>query len=80
MYNPMNEIIADILQNLFGVSREQCTDALNAKDVEGWDSVNHITFVLALEGAMGIQFSPEEIPQLISVEKIKAILAKHGKT
>jgi acyl carrier protein len=42
--------------------------------IETWDSLHHLSFVLALEQEFGIQISPEEIEQLLSVELTVALL------
>ncbi len=44
--------------------------------IEAWDSLQHLNLVLALEQEFGIQFSPEEIEQLLSVELIADLLAE----
>jgi len=43
--------------------------------VQGWDSIGHISIVLALEKQIGRMLRPEEIGQLESVADIAAILA-----
>ena len=50
------------------------------KTFEGWDSVHHFTLILALEEALGVSFAPEDIPEMTSVGKIKAVLSRrqHG--
>jgi acyl carrier protein len=42
--------------------------------IETWDSLHHLSFVLALEQEFGIQISPEEIEQLLSVELTVALM------
>ena len=39
-----------------------------------WDSLQHLNLVLALEEEFRIQFTPEEVEQLLSVEVTAAIL------
>ena len=36
--------------------------------IETWDSIRHLNLVLALEQQFNVQFEPEEIVQLLSVE------------
>lgn len=43
-------------------------------DVEGWDSVQHLNLVLALEQALAIQFTPEEMERMQSVGEIVAVV------
>ena len=37
------------------------TDAMVAKDVPNWDSLNHITLVMTLEDAFNVKFSTREV-------------------
>lgn len=39
-----------------------------------WDSLQHLNLVLALEQEFRIQFTPEEVEQLLSVELAAAAL------
>jgi len=34
---------------------------MQAKDVEGWDSLNHITLIMAIEDAFKIKFTTREV-------------------
>jgi acyl carrier protein len=43
------------------------TPQLTAHDVEGWDSLNHILLVVAVEQKFGIKFSTGEIDGLKNV-------------
>jgi acyl carrier protein len=42
--------------------------------VPTWDSLQHLNLVLALEQEFRIQFTPEEVEQLLSVEVAAAVL------
>jgi len=41
---------------------------------ENWDSLRHLTICFELEGAFGVQFEPEEMEAMKSVEDIKQVL------
>ena len=43
------------------------TPQMTARDVEGWDSLNHILLVVAVEQRFGIKFSTGEIDGLENV-------------
>ena len=43
------------------------TPATTAKDVEGWDSLNHILLVVAVEQKFGMKFNTGEIDALENV-------------
>ena len=70
----MNE--HDILQKLTAIFRDifdlpdlVLTPAMTAEDVEEWDSVNHITLVVATEQEFGIKFQAAELDELKNVSE-----------
>jgi acyl carrier protein len=42
--------------------------------IQGWDSIGHMSIVLALEAHIGRMLRPDEIGRLKSIEDIAAIL------
>jgi acyl carrier protein len=44
---------------------------------EGWDSFAHIDLMLALEDAAGVEFGPEEIPEITNVPALLQAIAAH---
>lgn len=71
----IRQIAADVLElPVAKISPQSSTE-----NVDSWDSVHHLNLVLALEQEFGLQFEPEEIDQMTSVEKIiKVLSAKLG--
>jgi len=51
----------EICRDVFEDETLQLTEASTAEDVEGWDSLSHLTLVSELEGAFGIRFTLEEV-------------------
>jgi acyl carrier protein len=83
--NPMTQMSSELDQKLqpifvdvFGISPAEYREDLDSDSLEAWDSVQHLTLVLALEQAFGVQFTPEEIGLMKSVPAIKAMLDKKG--
>jgi len=70
--------IGKVFHDLFGIAPGDCNDTTSMEAVKGWDSVNHLTLVYALEEAFNVQFSPEDISELTSVGRIKALLSQRG--
>jgi len=63
---------------VFGVDGDALTDETSPNTVAGWDSVNHLHLVLALEGEFEVQFDPGEIAELSSFGRIRERLARGG--
>lgn len=70
----LREIFADTLE----IAPEEVTPELNGDSVETWDSFRHLQLFLSLENEYGVQFDPQEIPELTSVAKIQAALERKG--
>lgn len=54
------------------------TDATTAKDIEGWDSLSHVTLVLAVQREFGVKIKPEAAAELENVGQFKKLLASLG--
>ncbi len=69
----MREDLKELLQNVLDVDTIRETDSVET--VASWDSVRHLSLVMALEEKYGITFEADEIPELISVRRIEQALA-----
>jgi acyl carrier protein len=56
-----------IFQEVFDMPELKLNGAMNAADVEGWDSLAHIRLVVTVEQSLGVQFSTAEISELKNV-------------
>jgi acyl carrier protein len=50
-----------IFRDVLGLPGLELKDEMVAKDVENWDSLNHITLVMSLEERFDIKFSTREV-------------------
>lgn len=66
--------VRQIFADIFQVPLEQVTAQSSPDTIPNWDSLQHLNLVLALEQEFHIQFTPEEIEQLLSVELVAALL------
>ena len=74
MSSPLLDSVRRIVSDVFEVPEEQIEAESSPDNVESWDSIHHLNLVLALEQEFGVQFTPEEIEQLLSVELIVALV------
>lgn len=79
----MNAEILDrvlhMMADIFGVAADQMNPQSSPDNVETWDSIKHLELVMALEQEFGVQFSPEEIEQLLSVELVASLVEEKKK-
>jgi acyl carrier protein len=58
--------LSAIFVNLFSVKPEDIHDKLSQDDVPGWDSLQHLNLILAIEEDFGISLSPEETTEMLN--------------
>lgn len=75
----MLERVRAIVADVFGLPFEQVGPDTSPDNVESWDSIQHLNLVLALEQEFGVQFTPEEIEQLLTVDLVAALLQEKVK-
>ncbi len=63
-----------IFQDVFDDSSLQIHDAMTAKDVEEWDSLNHINLIVAVERAFKVKFTTKEVSNLANVGEFLALI------
>jgi acyl carrier protein len=79
MVSGNDAVISDVLRDVIGYTGPIRDDMRNL-DIPGWDSVAHISIVEALEQRFGVRLTTEEMIEMGSIQKIKAILGRHGVT
>lgn len=65
-----NEIftkITEVMVDVFDVDDLDVTSATSADDIEEWDSLSHIRFIITLERTFGVKFRNEEIADLKNI-------------
>ncbi len=69
--------LLEVFQDVFDDEDLQIEDTTSAKDIDGWNSLNHINLVLGAEQVFGVKFKTSEVAQLANVgEFVDLILAK----
>jgi acyl carrier protein len=70
------EQVRKIASDVFGIPVDQVTPESSPGVIENWDSMQHLTLVLAVEERFGVQFDPEEIEQMNDIGAIAALVDK----
>ena len=71
MVEELRTLAADVLR----VPRSQIDDNATPQQIENWDSIQHVSLVVAIEEQFGVEFDPDEIIQMESIGKISEILS-----
>ena len=73
---PAVDKIRQLASDVFEVPLSEILPESSPDTISTWDSLHHLNLVLALEQEFAIQFTPEEIEQLLSIELIDALIAE----
>lgn len=70
----LDERLHRIFQDVLGVDPEHLSDATTAADIEGWDSLAHVTLMFSIEQEFGIQFAGDEFATLSDVGALRTLI------
>ena len=69
----------EVFQDVFDDDEISINRATTASDIEGWDSLMHVTLLINIEKAFGVKFTSSEVARLKSVgDLLDLIDAKLG--
>jgi acyl carrier protein len=66
--------LTEIFQDVFDEPNIVPTAEMSAKDVDGWDSFNHINLILSVEQRFGIKFKTTELESLQNVGHLVGLI------
>lgn len=76
----IHRVVQGIFRDLFRSESLAIHAETSAKDIEGWDSLAHITLIVAIEKKFGIKFKLAELQEVRNVGDILALVkTKTGK-
>ncbi len=71
--------INDIFQDVFEDDDLEVTRETTAHDVEGWDSLMHVTLIVNVEKVFGVKFASSEISALKKVGDLEELIHSYQK-
>lgn len=74
IYARLNAVFRDVFDNQDIMVSENTT----AKDIEGWDSLTHISLLSAIEDEFGMEFSMGEAVKMKNVGDMVAIIEREA--
>ena len=66
--------VREIAANLFNVPIDEVNQESSMKTIANWDSLQQLNLVLALEQNFVVEFTPEEIAQMIDIKSIVTLI------
>ena len=71
--------LVPIMEDTFEVDGLVYADGLSADDIEEWDSLSHIRFMVAVEKEFAVRFSTGEIEGFQNIGALVNVLLAKGK-
>jgi acyl carrier protein len=72
--DPMRDVVAKIVAEVFDVDLSELNDEVEFPSLEGWDSLNHMEFIVRLETDLGVNLTGDEIAEMRSLAATYTIL------
>lgn len=66
----MEDKLKQVFKELFKIEPGDFREDLDVNSVAGWDSMNHLNLIIAMEESFNVSFSTEEVIQMTSVKSI----------
>ena len=74
MENKLEDRIKNIMSAVFEIPEEQIKDNSSPDTIESWDSLKHMNLIIALEEEFEVEFTDNEILEMMNYSLIKAII------
>jgi acyl carrier protein len=74
MKEEVKEEIKSLMGIIFEIDPETITDDASPDNIENWDSLRHMNLIVAIEEEFNIQFTDEEILELLNFELITEVV------
>lgn len=68
------EGLTELFQDFFADPSIVLESKTAAQDVDGWDSLNHLSLMIAAESRFGVKFQTNEIEKLTKVGDLVALI------
>jgi acyl carrier protein len=72
--------IKEVMAKVFDLDITQIGEDASPDNISNWDSLHHMTLILALEEAFNIELTEDQIVEILNYKLIKAVLKENGIT
>lgn len=70
----MEDRIKNVMTAVLDIGIDEINDATSQDTVETWDSLKHMSLVVALEEEFGVHLTDEQVVEMLNFKLIKLIL------
>lgn len=75
IYARLQSVFSDVLGGANYVLKDETT----ARDVEGWDSLNHVNLIVAVERAFGVTLTTREAKKLQTLGDLVTVIEQKAR-
>ena len=72
----IHERLQDIARAVFDDDQLTLAGSTRARDVKGWDSLGHLTFMCSVEDELGVEFTEIEFAGFETVGELEVLLER----
>ena len=69
--------IKEIMSVVFGVDVALISDNASPDNIPEWESLSHMNLIVALEEAFDIEFTDDQMVEILNYKLLKSILEEH---
>lgn len=70
----MEDQIKNVMSSVLGIESSEINENTTQNTIEQWDSLKHMNLIVAFEEEFNIEFTNEEIMEMVSYPLIKIII------
>jgi acyl carrier protein len=74
--SPLWQDVTQIFRTTLDNDEITLTESTTAADVPGWDSLNHVMLIVAIEKKLRVKFTASEIQKLKNVGELVGLIVK----
>ena len=75
----IQEKLQDVFREVFDDPSMTITGEMSAKDVEGWDSFNHVRLIVSVEEKFGVSLPTSEVADLQNVGELMDLIRRRSR-
>jgi len=75
--NENEKKLVNVMATVFEIPAEQITVDSSPDNIQEWDSLHHMTLVIALEEAFNIELTDDQTVEIMNFQLIKLVLQEH---
>lgn len=68
--------VYSVVSDVFRIPVEEIRENMTPSDIEGWDSLEQLNLVMAIENKFGISFGTEDMFNIVTIKSIIDIVSK----